>query len=83
MVLRSLFYGTGKTKNIFYVSGFCNFVLIIPFWTLSKLNLVTASFENVMALFVVVFAVDLVITYILVRRVMNQVKSQSNETEID
>jgi MATE family multidrug resistance protein len=74
MILKSVFYGTGKTKYIFYISGFCNFVLIIPFWALAKLELVTASFENVMALFVIVFAVDLAITYFLVRRAMKQIR---------
>jgi Na+-driven multidrug efflux pump len=74
MVLRSVFYGTGKTKYIFIVSGVLNFGLIFPFWALSKLNLLTVSFENVMALFVVVFAVDLVITYFLVKRTVNNMK---------
>jgi Na+-driven multidrug efflux pump len=74
MVLRSVFYGTGKTKYIFIVSGVLNFGLIFPFWALSKLNLLTVSFENVMALFVVVFAVDLLITYFLVKRTVNNMK---------
>jgi Na+-driven multidrug efflux pump len=78
MVLKSVFYGTGKTKFIFYISSVSNFVLIIPFWILAKLDFVTASFENVMALFVIVFAVDLVLTYILVRRVLNQMSSPND-----
>jgi Na+-driven multidrug efflux pump len=73
-VLKSVFYGTGKTKFIFYVSSICNFALIIPFWILSRFNFVTASFENVMALFVIVFAVDLVITSILARKVIKQMR---------
>jgi len=76
MVLRSVFYGTGKTKNIFIVSGVLNFGLIFPFWALSKLDLLTVSFENVMALFVVVFTVDLVITYFLVKRTVSKIKQQ-------
>ena len=77
-VLKSVFYGTGKTKYIFYASAFCNFVLIIPFWILAKVSLITASFENVMALFVCVFAADLTITYILFRRVLNQMGASTN-----
>jgi Na+-driven multidrug efflux pump len=73
-ILKSVFYGTGKTKFIFYISSICNFGLIIPFWVLSKLNFLTASFDNVMALFVIVFALDLVITYFLVRRILDQMK---------
>jgi Na+-driven multidrug efflux pump len=72
MVLKSVFYGTGKTRYIFYISGFSNFVLIIPFWILAKLDLLIASFDNVMALFVIVFAADLVITYFMARRVLNR-----------
>lgn len=63
-VLKSVFYGTGKTKYIFYISVFCNFGLIIPFWIVAQLGFLVASFENVMALFVVVFALDLVVTYL-------------------
>lgn len=77
MVLRSIFYGTGKTKYIFIISSVLNFALIFPFWTLSKLNLVNASFENVMALFVAVFTVDLIITYLLARRIIKAVILQS------
>jgi len=72
-VLKSVFFGTGKTKYIFYISAFCNFVLIIPFWILAKLGFLTASFNNVMALFAVVFAVDLVLAFILVRRVLAKI----------
>lgn len=82
MVLKSVFYGTGKTRHIFYISAFCNFVLIIPFWILAKLGVLTASFDNVMALFVIVFAVDLVITYILVRRVLTQICNRTDQGEV-
>jgi Na+-driven multidrug efflux pump len=76
MILKSIFYGTGKTRYIFYISGFCNFALIFPFWILAKLNIVTASFDNVMALFVIVFAADLIITYFLVKKVLNRMNAQ-------
>jgi len=69
-ILKSVFYGTGKTKYIFYVSAICNFGLIIPFWILAQVGVIVASFSNVMALFVVVFAADLAITYPLVRRAL-------------
>lgn len=72
-VLKSVFFGTGKTRYIFYISAFCNFVLIIPFWILAQLGFVVASFDNVMALFVIVFAVDLVLAYLLAKRVLAKV----------
>jgi Na+-driven multidrug efflux pump len=76
MILKSVFYGTGKTKYIFYISAICNFSLIIPFWILAKLGYLTASFDNVMALFVIVFAMDLAITFVIVRRVMKKLAIQ-------
>jgi Na+-driven multidrug efflux pump len=51
--LQSTFYGTGRTKNIPFISGICNFGLIIPFWILARMGYLAASFDNVMALFVV------------------------------
>jgi Na+-driven multidrug efflux pump len=88
MILKSVFYRTGKTRYIFYISAFANFALIFPFWILAKLNIVTASFDNVMALFVIVFAADLAITYLIVRRVINQIErsqpqKQGDNTESD
>jgi Na+-driven multidrug efflux pump len=67
-----VFYGTGKTRYIFYISAICNFGLIFPFWILAQLGLIVASFGNVMALFVIVFAIDLMLTYPLVRRVLKE-----------
>jgi Na+-driven multidrug efflux pump len=74
MILRSIFYGTGKTKNIFIISSILNFGLIFPFWIFSQLDLLEATFQNVMALFVAVFAIDLVITYLLVRKMLNKIQ---------
>jgi Na+-driven multidrug efflux pump len=83
MVLKSIFFGTGKTKYIFYISAFCNFVLIIPFWVLAKLGFLAASFDNVMALFAVVFAVDLVLAYLLVRKVLAKINIGKGEISIE
>ena len=81
MVLRSVFYGTGKTRNIFYISAFLNFVLIIPFWVLAKLNIITASFDNTMALFVVVFAASLLLAGLLATRVLKRVSAEVTPRE--
>ena len=77
-VLKSVFFGTGKTKYTVYISAFCNFVLIIPFWILVKLGLLVASFDNVVALFAVVFAIDLVLAFVLVRRVLTKISKEGN-----
>ena len=76
-VLKSVFYGTGITKYICYISSWCNFGLIIPFWILARLGYITASFTNVMTLFVIVFAIDLIITLPYLRGVMRDVKARS------
>jgi len=75
MVLKSIFYGTGKTKNIFILSAVTNFGLIFPFWAFSKFSFIHASFENVMGLFVGVFFIDLIITYFLTKRALNKIHS--------
>ncbi len=77
MVLKSVFYGTGKTRNIFYCSGICNFGLIIPYWILTKLNIITASFESMMGLFVIVFAADLAIALYLATKLMKTLDSET------
>jgi Na+-driven multidrug efflux pump len=74
-VLKGVFYGSGKTRFIFYISSICNFGLIIPFWVFAKLGFFPASFENVMLLFVVVFVLDLAITCVMVRTVLKQIHS--------
>ncbi len=83
MVLKSVFYGTGKTRNIFYISAFVNFVLIIPFWILAKLNIIIASFDNTMALFVIVFATDLVIAVFLAARVLRKVDADGTPQKVE
>ncbi len=83
MVLKSVFYGTGKTRNIFYISALVNFVLIIPFWILAKLNIIVASFDNTMALFVIVFATDLVIAVFLAARVLRTVSAGGNPQKVE
>jgi Na+-driven multidrug efflux pump len=77
-VLKSVFFGTGKTRYIFYISAFCNLVLIIPFWVLAQLGFLVASFDNVMALFAVVFSVDLVLAYIMVKRVLSRISKEKS-----
>jgi hypothetical protein len=57
--------------------------LIFPFWILAKLNLVTASFDNVLALFVIVFAADLTITYPIVRKAPTRINTQTIPLKVE
>lgn len=79
--LQSVLVGTGKTRYVMYNSAICNFGLIIPFWVLAKLGFIVASFDNVMALFVVVFALDFGIAVFFVRRVLNQISANATTLE--
>jgi hypothetical protein len=45
---------------------------------LTKLGYLAASFDNVMAFFVIVFAADLAIVAFLVRRVLGKLKPQAS-----
>ena len=73
--VQSVLVGTGKTRYIMYGSAIVNFGLIFPFWILAKLGLITASFDNVMALFVVVFSLDFAIAVYFVREVIKQISN--------
>ena len=80
--LQSVLVGTGKTRYVMYNSAICNFGLIIPFWVLAKLGFIVASFDNVMALFVVVFALDFAIAVFFVTRVLREISTANRVAPI-
>jgi Na+-driven multidrug efflux pump len=74
--LQSVLVGTGQTRYVMYNSAVCNFGLIFPFWILARLGFLVASFENVMILFVVVFAIDFGIASFFVRTVLGRIAQE-------
>jgi Na+-driven multidrug efflux pump len=74
--LQSVLVGTGQTRFVMYNSAICNFGLIFPFWILARRGFLVASFENVMALFVVVFAIDFAIAAFFVGRVLKRISRE-------
>ena len=72
MIIRSVFLGTGKTYYILAISCLQNFLLIFPYWALSKTGIITADFNNTMALFVIVFLADPILSYIFARRTLKR-----------
>jgi Na+-driven multidrug efflux pump len=72
MVLRSVFIGTGKTYYILAISCLQNFLLIFPYWALSKTGMIKADFSNTMALFVIVFLADPILSYAFARRILKK-----------
>ncbi|WP_421908607.1 MATE family efflux transporter [Methanolacinia petrolearia] len=69
-ILRSIFYGTGQTRYIFYIACVVNIGLIIPYILLVKLGIVQADFTSVMIFYMISFLVDPILAYIWARKVM-------------
>ena len=82
MVLRSVFFGTGKTRYILYVSLLLNSLLIFPYWMLAKLGILQVTFNNLMLLFVFVFLLDILATYVFVRATIKKLRLESTNLPI-
>ncbi len=52
-------------------------------WILAKLNIIAASFDNTMALFVIVFATDLMIAGFLAARVLRRVNADGTPLRVE
>ena len=70
MNLRGLFFGTGKTYYILIISLVLNLCVILPFFLMVNSNLLPQTFETVMLMFVFVDIVDIIITYLLLKKVL-------------
>jgi len=75
MNLRGLFFGTGKTYNILIISLILNLGVIFPFFLLINSGILPQNFESIMLMFVFVDLIDIVITYILIRLLLNRLYS--------
>ncbi|WP_220681082.1 MATE family efflux transporter [Methanofollis formosanus] len=62
IILKSLFYGTGMTKYIFFVSLIVQACVVFPFVILMKAGAIVPVFTTVMTLFVFTFTLDLICT---------------------
>jgi len=76
-ILRSIFYGTGRTRYIFFIACVVNIGMILPFVALIRLNIITASFTAVMIFYMISFLVDPVLAFIWARRVLSGIPSQN------
>ncbi|HXX55702.1 MAG TPA: MATE family efflux transporter, partial [Methanoregula sp.] len=76
-IIRSIFIGTGQTRNILYLGCIANFLIIIPFVILVKTGFIAATFENVMIQFVIVFVCDPIIAYLLARRLFRRIEGNA------
>ncbi|QYZ78237.1 hypothetical protein E2N92_01730 [Methanofollis formosanus] len=84
-VLRSVFYGTGQTRYIFYIACFVNIGMILPYVALVKWGLIPATFTSVMMFYMISFLADPVLAYIGVRRVITRVfpANEGGSTQTD
>lgn len=77
-IIRSIFFGTGQTRYIFYLGCIANFLIIIPFVVLVKMGIIEATLENVMIQFVIVFICDPVLAYLFARRVFKRIEGNTS-----
>jgi len=76
-IIRSIFFGTGQTRYIFYLGCISNFLIIIPFVALVKMGIIEATFENVMIQFAIVFICDPILGYFFARRVIKRIEGNA------
>lgn len=71
-ILRSIFYGTGQTRYIFYIACIINIGMILPFIALIRMGIITASFTSVMMFYMISFLLDPVLAFIWARKVVSE-----------
>lgn len=73
IVTKSLFIGTGQTRYIFYISFAVNAGLVAPFVIMARTGMIPPTYTSVMALFFVVFIMDLLITFFFANRLSKRI----------
>jgi Na+-driven multidrug efflux pump len=79
MNLRGLFFGTGKTYYILIISLILNLAIILPFFLMMSNAILLQVYESVMLMFVFVDFVDIIITYILVKKLLLRLFKANSE----
>lgn len=77
-IIRSIFYGTGRTKYIFYIACIINIGMILPFIALIRMGIIPASFESVMMFYMISFLLDPVLAFIWARKVVSEFPGRDN-----
>lgn len=72
MNIRGLFFGTGKTWNILIISLILNGMIIMPIVLLMNNVISFQTYEMIMLMFVMVDVVDIIITIILAKVLINR-----------
>jgi Na+-driven multidrug efflux pump len=79
-IFRSVFYGTGQTRYIFYISCIINIGMILPFIALIRLGIISASFTSVMIFYMISFLLDPVLAFIWARKVVSKFPIKRHDT---
>ena len=70
-IFRSVFYGTGQTRYIFYIACIINIGMLLPFIALIRMGFITASFSSIMMFYMISFLVDPVLAFIWARKIVS------------
>jgi Na+-driven multidrug efflux pump len=71
-IFRSVFYGAGQTRYIFYIACIINIGMLLPFIALIRMGFITASFSSVMMFYMISFLVDPVLAFIWARKIVSE-----------
>lgn len=77
-IFRSIFYGTGQTKYIFYIACIINIGMILPFIVLIRMGIIPASFTSVMMFYMISFLLDPILAFIWARKVVSEFPGREN-----
>jgi Na+-driven multidrug efflux pump len=70
IVLRSIFYGTGQTRYIFYIGIITNLGIILPFFFLVQSGILVPTFPMVMMVYLIANIVDPILAFLWARCVV-------------
>lgn len=70
IILRSIFYGTGQTRYIFYVGLISNIGIILPFFILVQAGILAPTFSMVMMVYLIANIIDPILLYLWARKVV-------------
>ena len=81
-ILRSIFYGTGQTRYIFYIACIINLGMLLPFVALIKMGIISASFTSVMMFYMISFLLDPILAYFWARKVVAEFPGTSHHAGV-
>ena len=79
VILRSIFYGTGQTRYIFYVGMIANVGIILPFFILVQGGILTPTFPMVMMVYLIANFVDPILKIYWARKVVAGFPAENTE----